>query len=637
MSDLKTNLEQILQEKQSKIIPENIKKDTQIFDVVGTYNGDGQVKLFETEDEMQADAKAKEGDLAVVYLNKFVEIQPDYFYQYISCPETVVLDTAITETDYIQAGMININYSPTSFTIIGASTEDITYTSSDGITYIRTDTLGNPIQAQFFVIDQYYWKSFLPNFILGQQITFRGFYLYSNSQWNYAPTDLTLNAEWQLLPNTKAYGSNGVYTGTIELYNHLSMYDIHRYLMNDTPNDEGYNSILINNLTTEQIGVSKFKSFDVVNTFTNNISANITGKNMTSDAQSLLYFFDDFIIDYDKNIGYRLANTNDGNLCMLGYNFNDNTVSILGSINLPSARPDITKLYSSNSNFTKFSLLHDDYFYEFDLTTKSFILLDTIQYSGNNILNINLDDGYIIYIDKPNPNIMKKSFGEEPTILLTDNDAATYGNICFSKNWIVYGITDSYDARKLYNLKSNKSFIINFPFNSNFLEVISDDIDNIIVLAASTQIENNKVYVIKDEKILYTLDTYTDDGDIALRNTIIKNNKLLLNNLLVDMTNGTFEKIVNMNYTPCIVTNYQDGNYKYYNFNINSNFPNICECQAIELYDNIYTGNYFLIVSNLYDTSIEGVIKADLANIGVLTEEEYNTALSTAKEIEGSE
>lgn len=34
MADLKTNLEQILQEKQSKIIPENIKKDIQIFDIV---------------------------------------------------------------------------------------------------------------------------------------------------------------------------------------------------------------------------------------------------------------------------------------------------------------------------------------------------------------------------------------------------------------------------------------------------------------------------------------------------------------------------------------------------------------------------------------------------------------------------
>lgn len=36
MSKLKTNLDEILQEKQNKIIPENIKKDIQIFDVIGT-------------------------------------------------------------------------------------------------------------------------------------------------------------------------------------------------------------------------------------------------------------------------------------------------------------------------------------------------------------------------------------------------------------------------------------------------------------------------------------------------------------------------------------------------------------------------------------------------------------------------
>lgn len=41
MSDLQNNLNLILQEKQTKIIPENIKKDIQIFDVVGTYDGTG--------------------------------------------------------------------------------------------------------------------------------------------------------------------------------------------------------------------------------------------------------------------------------------------------------------------------------------------------------------------------------------------------------------------------------------------------------------------------------------------------------------------------------------------------------------------------------------------------------------------
>ena len=39
MSDLQTNLEQILQEKESKIIPKNIRRGIQIFDVIGTYEG----------------------------------------------------------------------------------------------------------------------------------------------------------------------------------------------------------------------------------------------------------------------------------------------------------------------------------------------------------------------------------------------------------------------------------------------------------------------------------------------------------------------------------------------------------------------------------------------------------------------
>ena len=39
MSQLKSDLQKIYDEKQAKIIPENIKKDIQIFDVTGTYEG----------------------------------------------------------------------------------------------------------------------------------------------------------------------------------------------------------------------------------------------------------------------------------------------------------------------------------------------------------------------------------------------------------------------------------------------------------------------------------------------------------------------------------------------------------------------------------------------------------------------
>ena len=65
MSDLKTNLQEILQEKQEKIIPENIKKDVQIFDVVGTMdagamtNADYQTCLQLVDDIMGNPAPAE--------------------------------------------------------------------------------------------------------------------------------------------------------------------------------------------------------------------------------------------------------------------------------------------------------------------------------------------------------------------------------------------------------------------------------------------------------------------------------------------------------------------------------------------------------------------------------------------------
>ena len=78
MSDLKTNLEQILQEKETKIIPANIKKGIQIFDVEGTLessSSDYKIKLFKTEEEMLADPTIKEHDLAVVYDNELRNLQ----------------------------------------------------------------------------------------------------------------------------------------------------------------------------------------------------------------------------------------------------------------------------------------------------------------------------------------------------------------------------------------------------------------------------------------------------------------------------------------------------------------------------------------------------------------------------------
>ena len=74
MTILEQNLQTILNEKTTKIIPENIKKGVQIFDITGTLEPNASIvegaKLFKTKDEMQADTTAKEGDLAIIYRNQ---------------------------------------------------------------------------------------------------------------------------------------------------------------------------------------------------------------------------------------------------------------------------------------------------------------------------------------------------------------------------------------------------------------------------------------------------------------------------------------------------------------------------------------------------------------------------------------
>ena len=155
MSDLKTNLEQILQEKQDKIKPENIKKDIQIFDITGTYEGNsGDVKLFETEEQMQQDPNANEGDLAVVYREEIKNMTSDTQTQYITFPETVTLPSAITESYYCMLRSIdpskmfdgNIMLDKTSFRFDGWSEIGmirVSYTSSDGITYTKQEFMGD--------------------------------------------------------------------------------------------------------------------------------------------------------------------------------------------------------------------------------------------------------------------------------------------------------------------------------------------------------------------------------------------------------------------------------------------------------------------------------------------------------------
>lgn len=99
MSKLKTNLDEILQEKQNKIIPENIKKDIQIFDVIGT---------LETGIDTSSDNPITANDV-------------------VQGKEGFVNGEKITGTIYDHRG----SEPPTSFATQSTSVEEITYPGSD--------------------------------------------------------------------------------------------------------------------------------------------------------------------------------------------------------------------------------------------------------------------------------------------------------------------------------------------------------------------------------------------------------------------------------------------------------------------------------------------------------------------------
>ena len=217
MSELKTNLDEILQEKQNKIIPANIKKNVQIFDVIGTYTGnsgtDYEVKLFETEEEMQADENAQEGDLAVIYRSEIRNMTVDTQTQYITFPETVVLPEAFTSDVYCMLRAIdtsvmfdgNIQLSKTSFRFDCYSESGmirVQYSSSDGITYTRnrfsddSGDLTNPVDfgttIQVYMPEE--WNDNLGYFMQIGGNVFEGLYRANNIINGYKYPLLNLNS-----------------------------------------------------------------------------------------------------------------------------------------------------------------------------------------------------------------------------------------------------------------------------------------------------------------------------------------------------------------------------------------------------------------------------------------------------------
>ena len=199
MSELNEKLLEIKNQKDTYIIPENLRKNVTAFGVTGTYEGSGgsgDVKLFETIEEMQEDPNPQEGDLAVVYRNQTQPITADSEFSSCTFPNTVVLSTAFSSEIYGRFRSTgdgwfdgNVELSSSSFRFDGYGEGDVrvTYTSEDGITYTRTDggeelqEFGTTIKWEEFEP----WNDVIGNFMLAGGMHFEGMYEYKQFNDKY--------------------------------------------------------------------------------------------------------------------------------------------------------------------------------------------------------------------------------------------------------------------------------------------------------------------------------------------------------------------------------------------------------------------------------------------------------------------
>ena len=195
--------------------------------IVNVPSGSGDIKLFETEQAMQADPDASEGDLAVVYREEIQPVTEESEFDSCIFPNTVILDTAFSDSIYGRFRAVDssssyfdgmVDMSSSRFRFTGRSKGDSVnaqYTSSDGITYTRTD--GGEELQEFGVTITYEpmrpWNDVLGNFMkIGGNI-FDGLFEYKSNE--YVMTKNQLNATPDYVYEKTFYGKNGVEVGTL--------------------------------------------------------------------------------------------------------------------------------------------------------------------------------------------------------------------------------------------------------------------------------------------------------------------------------------------------------------------------------------------------------------------------------------
>lgn len=341
------------------LTPEKLVKGNTILGVEGAV--EPGVKVFATMEEMQADEHALEGDVAVVYGQSYENLdgssQPTSLY----FNETVVLSEAWTErkserfTGIQGDDMLDGNayLTPTLFefrVMGGGSTQfecSVDYTSTDGITYTRTNIEGGtetdpnridlPI-PMFWMQGSELWDPVFGEFIKIPVMFFGGIFNYIKNasdtlEWVFAPNQFTATDEWVYKKNF--FGPNGAGTGTLFENVSGSLNDSNASACNDmiaaysqmepimvTDEDiTGYKYRFVNSIPIKYDGTPVLDTSNVTN-MTNFLNQNriikyipkLNTSNVTNMSQAfninpeLLYVADNMDMSSCTNLGSTLSN-----------------------------------------------------------------------------------------------------------------------------------------------------------------------------------------------------------------------------------------------------------------------------------------------------------------------------------------
>ena len=158
-NELQEKLDAILEDKNTNLLPEHLKAGVTCLGVEGTLETSATttegIKHFSSIEDLHNDKTMELNDLAVVYDDKLGPVEIGDITNCITFPKTVTLDNAITSnvSGNLSDIDLKVNYrfylKPASFeaTDWQGNYPDIEYTSTDGITYTRTDT--NPDYYEF--------------------------------------------------------------------------------------------------------------------------------------------------------------------------------------------------------------------------------------------------------------------------------------------------------------------------------------------------------------------------------------------------------------------------------------------------------------------------------------------------------